>query len=159
VALLTLDRAARQLDQVYLMVHADSFAVIDVGVWLLLHGKHRPAVFRYALLVNRGTGGLEPLLWGVERNDQGENIGLVGDIQWLPRSKVQECLLHVDGKEIGFLGRPSETALAMVRVHQGQKQLPIPDDLKPLAMQDRFTQETAAALEKRLREVFRAAAK
>src|SRR5262249_48331636 len=144
--LMALDKAYEKLSAVHTVVRSDTFVIFDAPVLLLLEGEHRPAVFRYALLLDGATGGLEALLWGVALADQGAYKGVVGPVEWLPPNKIQDALLHVDGKEIGLFGRPSDNALAMSRVHQGKVQLPLPDDLRALAVRGRFTAAEAGEL-------------
>lgn len=151
MARLALDKGSAKLRHVEKVAGSETLAVIDSPGMLLHEGKHRPAVLRYAILVDGQTGRLETLLWAILRNDAGENQGLVGDIEWLPPNKVLNSVLHVDAKDFGPLGLPRESAFALTRVYQGQKQLPWSAELKALATRSRFSAAEAATLEKQLR--------
>jgi hypothetical protein len=147
---LVLSKAQEKLAEVQVVVRSDTLALIDAPGLLQRDGKHQPVVLRYAVLVDPATGKLETLLWAIDRDERGGYAGVAGPVEWLPPNKMEDCVLHVAAHEFSLLG-PSENAFAMNRVPQGQKQLTLTAELKPLAGRMRLTEEMAQELETKLR--------
>jgi hypothetical protein len=149
-----LSKAQDKLQEVQLIARSDTMALVDAPGLLQRDGRHRPVVLRYAVLVDAATGGLETLLWVIERDERGGYKGTTGPAEWLPPNKLEDCVLHVDANEFS-LGVPSENAFAMNRIPQGQKQVPLPDDVKAIAGRSRLSDDLAYRLETRLRELMK----
>lgn len=149
-----LNKAQEKLQEVQLVARSDTMALIDAPGLLQRDGKHQPVVLRYALLVDAATGRLETLLWVIDRDERGGYRGVAGPAEWLPPSKLEDCVLHVDAREFS-LGLPTENAFAMNRVPQGTKQVPLPDEVKPVAGRMRLSADMAYLLETRLREAMK----
>lgn len=150
---IVLNKATEKLKDVQVVVRSDTLVLIDASNLLRRDGRHQPVVLRYAVLVDPATGRLDTLLWVIDRDERGGYRGVAGPAEWLPPNKMEDCVLHVDGKEVSVLGVPSESAFAIERVPQGQKQVALPEDVKPIAGRMRLTGDMARQLEMRLREV------
>lgn len=157
-ARIVLNESTKRVQEVQAVARSDSMAVFDAPSLMLREGKHRPIIVRYALLVDRQTGRLDTLIWPIDRDDRGAYVGLAGAYEWLAPNKIEDCVLHVDGNEF-FAGTPTESAFAMNRFPQGQKQIAIPDEDKALAVKARFSSVAAGELEAKLREVLAKAGK
>lgn len=151
-ARIVLNESTRRIQEVLSVARSDHMALIDAPTLMLREGKHRPIVVRYALLVDGKTGRLDTLIWPIDRDERGAYLGLAGGYEWLAPNKLEDCVLHVDGNEF-FAGAPTESAFAMNRFPQGQKQIAIPDEHKALAVKDRPSRELVAELEAKLRNV------
>jgi len=136
-----------------LVARSPAFALLDAPVLLLQEGKHRPAIFRYALLVEPYHGKLETLLWGFARDGENERRDAIGVLEWLAQDDQQDCLLHVDARELGLFGVPREQAIAQQRIPRGQQQLRPTPEVRELGALSRLTPEQAAELERQLRRL------
>lgn len=139
-----------------LVARSDTMIVVDTPAIMVRRNRNRPVTFRYVLLVDPQTGKLNTLVWYIDRDDKGGHTGVGDHMEWLPPNKLQEIPLYVDGREF-TLGIPSDQAFATTRLPQGQKQIPMPKDLAPLAGEPQFSTEKAQALETRLRELLKQA--
>lgn len=151
---LVLTKAQEKLQEVQVIARSDTMMLIDATGLLQRDGKHHAIILRYALLVDAATGKLETLLWVIDRDERGGYKGAVGPMEWLPPGKMEDCVLHVDANEFTF-GVPSDNAFAMNKVPQGQKQIALADDLKPVAGRMRLTADMALQLETKLREAIK----
>jgi hypothetical protein len=145
-----LERSSDRIKQTAVAARSDTVAVVDNPAVLLYQGSHRNALLRFALLVD-STGRLDTFLWGINRNEEGTNQELIGAIEWLAPNQIQEPVLHVDGSQVSRLGIPSDTALALSRIHPGKKHLEPTEEFKKLATKDRVSPEDARQLERQLR--------
>jgi hypothetical protein len=152
LARVVLDKTYALQQDNLVVVSFNTMAIVDTHAVMLRGTGHRPVILRYSLLLDAGTGKLETLVWMIDRDNQGKYTGVGGTIEWLPPNKVQDVILHVDGKEF-TLGVPTENAFGISELPRGQKQLAMPDDLKPIAGQKRLGVEAARHLERRLREM------
>jgi hypothetical protein len=150
-----LRRAEGKVEGMRLPVRSRLFALVDAPLLLLREGKHRPAVFRHALLVDPRTGKLDTLVWGIGCDEENHYGELLGDLHWLPPGHQEDCLLHADAREFGPLKMPREQVLALDHVHQGRRQLTPTREVRRLGALSRLTPEQAAELERRLRELLR----
>jgi hypothetical protein len=150
LARMILDKANEKQQENLVVVTSSTLALVDTDAAMLRNGKHRPVILRYALLLDPATGRLDSLVWGIDCDSQGRYLGAFGPIEWLPPNKVQDVGLDVDRKEF-TLGVPSELAFALTALPQGQKQIPLPEDLKSVAGQPRLTPASAQFLETKLR--------
>jgi hypothetical protein len=149
VARIVLSTAQERLQDVKLVARAPAFALIDAPGLMLRQDRHRPVVLRYAVLVEESTGRLDTLLWLLDR-DGGQYSGPAGPMEWLPPSKIEDCVLHVDRREF-TLGNPTEKAFAVNRLPRGQKQIAFPEPVRGIAVRPRLSAATAADLEAALR--------
>jgi hypothetical protein len=117
---------------------------------------HAAVVLRYVFLVDAMSGRLDTLVWRIDTDGRGGYDGTVGLIEWLPPNKLVDATLQVDLNEFR-LGIPSEKAFAVTSIPGGQRQLSIPDGLRPLAGTARPTGAQAGQIERQLREMIRAA--
>jgi hypothetical protein len=152
-----LTKAYEKLEALQLVARSDTMAVLDAPNILLRDGKHQSVVLRYAFMVDAATGKLDTLLWAIERDAKGNYRDAVGPIEWLPPSKIEDCVLHVDAREFSALGVPNDFAFALNQMVKGDKTVELPDALKPLAGKPRLTTETAADLETKLRDAMKQA--
>lgn len=144
IASIVLSTAHTRLEQVILVARSNTMGLVDAAGLMLVQGKHRPVVLRYALLVDAHTGKLETLVW--LRDPQTQTI------EWLPPNKNEDCILHVDGNEF-VLGQPTENAFAMISLPKGQKQLAMPEEIRNIQCLPRLTAAQAHVLEFKLREL------
>jgi hypothetical protein len=153
LARIVLRKAQEKLGDIAVVARSVTFLVFDSPSFMIVAGKHKPIVLRYAVLVEEGTGHLTTLVWALGRED-GKYTEPIGAIQWLPPNLTGDCILHVDGNEFS-LGQPTERAFAIISPPKGQKEIMVGDDLKPLISRPRFSSATAAELETKLRQVLR----
>jgi hypothetical protein len=149
--------AQEKLGEIVVVARSRTLMVFDSPGLMLLDGKHKPIVLRYAILVEERTGRLNALVWPLARAEDGKYSGPIGAIQWLPPNLTGDCVLHVDGREFS-LGQPTEKAFAMTAPPKGRKEIKVGDDLKSLIARPRFSATTAAELESKLRQVLQQAA-
>lgn len=154
LARVVLRKSQEKLGETAVVARSATFLVFDSPSFLVVDNKHKSIVLRYAILVEEKSGRLDALVWPVARDADGKYGETLGAIQWLPPSLADDCVLHIDGDEFS-LGQPTEKAFAMTEPPKGRKEIPIGDDLKPLAARPRFTSATAAELESRLREAIK----
>lgn len=151
LARVVLRTAQEKLNDITVVARSATFLVFDSPSMMVVEGKHKPIVLRYALLVELQSGHLNALVWALARAEDGKYSRLVGAIQWLAPNLTGDCVLHVDGSEFS-LGQPTERAFAITAPPKGQKEIKVGDDLKPLLARPRFSTTTAAELETKLRE-------
>ena len=152
-----LDRTAlaggeAHVQEICCVARSRTMLILDAPNVLLHEDKHRLVVLRYAILVDPKTGRLDTLLWLLELEDGGAYLGPVGPMQWLPPSKLVDCLLHVDRDEF-ILGVPTTKGFAMVQIPQGRQTLAFSQELKSTAAQSRLTRASARELERQLRSL------
>ncbi len=152
---LILSEGEKRMQEVLIMARSETMILFDAPGILLVNGKHRSIILRYALLLDEQTGQVYPLVWPIDRDARGAYTGVMGPYEWFPPNKLEDCVIHLDGNEVSFAGIPSELAFAMVRFPQGQMQIPIPEAQKPLAGRSRLSRVMAEELEKNLRETLR----
>lgn len=151
------NRAFELQQEVYLVARSDTMMLIDTYAALRRNGKNRQVVLRYALLADPATGRLDNLVWGIDKDGEGRYAGAFGDIEWLPKNKISDAKLYVDGDEF-TVGIPSENAFAIVEPPKGQKQIAIPEELKTIAGSPKLTADAAYQLEMKLRQALAQAA-
>lgn len=150
LARVVLRTADEKLDAITVVARSATAIVFDSPSLLLVDGKHKPIVLRYAVLIDAQSGRLNTLVWALSR-EAGRYDGPLGAIQWLPANLTSDSLLHVDGDEFS-LGQPTERAFAITTPPKGEKEIAVSDDLKALAARARFSTEAAAELESKLRQ-------
>jgi hypothetical protein len=151
LARVVLRKAQDKLGDISIVARSAAFLVFDAPSFLVVDGKHRPIVLRYAVLVEERTGRLDTLVWALGREEDGKYTEPIGAIQWLPPNLTGDCILHVDGNEFS-LGQPTERAFAITAPPKGQKEIKVRGDLKSLLARPRFSSSTAAELETKLRQ-------
>jgi hypothetical protein len=156
IARIVLSKAQERLGEIAVVARAPTFALIDAPGLMLRRDRHRPVVLRYAVLVEETTGKLDTLLWLLDKDEDGGPVGPAGPMEWLPPSKIEDCVLHVDSREFA-LGNPTEKAFAIHRLPRGQKQIDFPASIREAAARPRLTAEAAADLEAGLRAALKAA--
>lgn len=156
-----LEKSEERLKQMQLVARSNTMAVCDIPAIMLIDQQHADIVLRYVLLVDGRTGRLDTLVWALpaEQSSTESKAAPLSNVEWLPPSMLEECVLHVDKREF-VLGIPSERAFAIVCPPQGERRWELIDllperELRAAACQRRFTPETAAALERALREALR----
>jgi hypothetical protein len=150
LARMVLARADEKLAGVVSVARSPSLAVFDAPNLMLRGGRHRPMVLRYAVLLEPTTGRLDTLVWLLDP-EEGSSAEAA---EWLPPAKVDEGVLHVDGREF-TLGFPNERSFALCRLPAGQRRLTFPEPLRALACQPRLSEALAVDLEARLRAVLK----
>jgi hypothetical protein len=149
----------KKLQDVTIVARSDTMAIVDAYNYLVRDGKHVSVALRHVILVDAATGKLATLLWAIDRDAKGNYKEATGPMQWLPASKLFDCVLHVDGKEINSFGVPSDRAFAVNKMMEGQKQVQLADGFKESAARARLTADAAYELETKLREALKKAAK
>ncbi|HTU19096.1 MAG TPA: hypothetical protein VMG10_13630 [Gemmataceae bacterium] len=157
-ARVVLRTAQEKLDDITILARSATFQVFDSPSLMVVDGKHKRIVLRYALLVEERSGRLDTLVWALGHDQDGKYGNPIGAIQWLPPDLTGDCVLHVDGNEFS-LGQPTEKAFAITAPPKGQKEIKVGDDLKPLVARPRFSTKTAAELETKLRQALQNAKK
>ncbi len=147
---IVLRTAQEKIGEIRVVARSASMLIFDAPSYLVVEGKHKSVILRYALLLDERAGTLKPLVWALER-DGDKYSGPVGPIQCLPPNLTGECVLHVDGNEFS-LGQPTEKAFAAIAPPKGDKEIEAGDDLKPLASRPRFSTAAAEELESTLRK-------
>lgn len=150
LARVVLRTAQEKIAEITVVARSPSMMVFDSPSFLVVEGKHKPIVLRYAVLIEEATGRLHTLVWALIRED-GKYSGPIGAIQCLPPNVTSDSVLHVDGDEFS-LGQPTEKAFALTAPPKGEKEIAVSDALKPLASRARFLTATAAELESKLRD-------
>jgi len=153
---IALERGYERFKTVTVAARTSTMAIVDGPAMMLLDGKHRPVVLRYAILVHPRTGELETLMWMILQDDQGGYERMISDCQWLLPNQVEERLLHVDANEF-VLGLITENAMAIVHLCKGRMEIGFPPDVKRIGTASRLSQESALELEKQLWELMRSA--
>ncbi|MHB1422611.1 MAG: hypothetical protein ACYC3I_05335 [Gemmataceae bacterium] len=156
-ARVVLRTAQEKLGEIAVVARSATLMVFDSPSLMVVEGKHKPIVLRYAVLVEEKSGQLNALVWVLGREADGKYSDPLCPMQWLPANLTGESLLHVDGNEFS-LGQPTEKAFAITAPPKGKKEIKVGDDLKPLASRPRFSSTTAAELESKLRDALRQAA-
>jgi hypothetical protein len=151
LAQIVLRKAQEKLGDIAVVARSATFLVFDSPSFMVVDGKHKPIVLRYAVLVEERTGHLNTLVWALGREEDGRYAEPIGAIQWLPPNLTGDCILHVDGNEFS-LGQPTEKAFAIISPPMGQKEIEISNELTPLIARPRFSSSTAAELEVKLRQ-------
>jgi hypothetical protein len=155
---IALDRGGERLKNVRVVARTPTMAVIDGPAMMVREHKHRPVIIRYAILVNPTTGRLDPLLWAIAQDDRGSYQGMFGLCEVLPPNKYADRGMHVDASEFAF-GLITENAVALLQIHSGQTQITFTEDVKRLAGLPRYSSQSAAELEGRLRSLVETEAK
>lgn len=130
-------------------------AIVDAPVVMRRRQHNRFVNFRYLLLVDSNSGRLDVLLWLVDRNEAGDVLGAVGDIEYLPPNKIVDATLAVDDSQFTF-GVPSDLAFGVTSLPAGRQKIAMPEDLRAIAGQARLSDAEAKTLERRLRDLLRA---
>ncbi|MEN1681218.1 MAG: pyruvate kinase [Planctomycetota bacterium] len=112
--------------------------VMDAPTQMLVGGEHRLRMVRHFYWVSKSTGKLGTLLWSMD-DAGGAAYQTVGEMQLLPPQMLEDRVMHVDGSEFDFLGRPSKNAFALVRLPQGRA-IGMGAELKQAAGVRRFDQ-------------------
>lgn len=150
LACVVLRTAQEKLKDITVAARSATFMVFDSPSFLVVDGKHKPIVLRYAILVDERTGCLNTLVWPLGREADGGYSGPLGPLQWLPPNLTDDCVLHVDGGAFRF-GQPTERAFAILAPPHGKKEILIEDKWKSLASRPRFSSAAAAELGANLR--------
>ncbi len=144
----------RQQSGIPVIIRSDTLVVMDTPIVIRTPTKNQPMVLRYAVVVDPRSGRLDTLCWLIEKDDQDRLLRIVSPLQWLPPNKLIDCKLYVDASEYLF-GIPSKNAYACLSIPQGQVQLNVPPNAERLAIQQRYDDRNAAALDGWLRGVVR----
>lgn len=147
---IALRRTEARLAEVQSLVRSETMMIFDSPTQVQRDGRHRSGILRYTVLVDEKTGHLTPFFWFVAIDEQGRYASSADTFELLPPNKIEECVLHIDGREFS-LGLITEKAIALNRLPAGVKQFPIPEGLKPTVTRARFTRETANDVESYLR--------
>ena len=132
------------------VVRTDTMAVFDTHAVMIRGQQHRLARMRYAILLDPRSGQIATLAWGMDVDQQGRPLAANTPLEWLPPNKVDDCVLHVDPRQITF-GIPNDLAFAVNGAPQGQREIPLTTDLARLSSQPSYVPQTAKSLETLLR--------
>ena len=128
-----------------LVFSGPTMGLLDTPVWFRCGHDNKLVRYRYAMLADTATGRLDTLLWRLDAE------GLTGAV-WLKPDTVDPAELVVDRKKVNRLGIPGDDAFAVAKM-PGGRSVPLPDDLRKLAAQMRFTADEAHTLDTRLRNL------
>lgn len=147
---ITLTTGYRVQQQARIVVFGPTFAVVDTPVTFHCGQRNHALRFRYGLLVNARTGALEVLAWrlGLEN---GQYADLTRAVLLHPNT-IDEAELVPDLNEFP-LGIPNERAFGVEDLPPHRREVTIPESLRELAGQTRFTPEQAYRLENALRQL------
>jgi hypothetical protein len=151
-AQMVLRRSYAKLLQSVQVARSETMAILDAPVVMIRDGRHKPVLHRQVVLVDPRTGRLETLVWAIDLDEQGRYRAVSTPAVWLRPNSIQEVILHVDRREF-TLGMPSDNAFGLSAMPSGQKQIPLPNDLLPLAAAPRLSAASAGQLNKRLWEL------
>jgi hypothetical protein len=135
-----------------LVFSGPSMGLLDTPVWFRCGEDNRLIRYRYALLVDAGTGRLDVLLWRLG-TEGGGCSGLPEAILVKPDT-IDPAELVVDRRKVNRFGVPGDDAFAVDKMPAGRA-VPIAAELKTLAAQTRFTADEAHALDTGLRNLLK----
>ena len=144
-----LDTGYRVQKQAVVPVRGAAFAVLDTPVTVRCAAGNRTIRYRYALLADARSGGLDVLLWQLPGAD-----GACGDLSravLLEPNCIDEAELVPDPEQFNRFGIPGETAFAVDKLPPHRLELPFPPALRGLVARTRFAPDEARALEDGLR--------
>lgn len=129
-----------------LVFSGPTMGLLDTPVWYRCGDDNKLVRYRYAMIVEPTTGRLDALLWRLG----GE--GGLDEAVWLKPNTIDPTELVVDSKKVNRFGIPGDDAFAVDKMPAGRA-VPMPEDLRKLAAQTRFTLEEARDLDTRLRKL------
>ncbi len=132
-----------------LVFSGPSMALLDTPVWFRVGDDNKLVRYRYAMLVDPGSGRLDTLLWRLGTDGVGTSFD---DAVWLKPDTVDVAELVVDRRKVNRFGIPSDDAFAVDKMPGGLK-IAIPAAIQKLAAQTRFTADEAFALDSALRKI------
>lgn len=143
-----LDTGYRVQGRAVLPVRGPTFALLDTPVIARCTDRNRYVRYRYALLIDPATGGLDVLLW-VLGGEGGECADLTRAVL-LPPNCLDEAELVPDPRE--FDGpKPTDLSFAVDRLPPYRVEMVLPAALRAQAAQTKFAPAEARALEDGLR--------
>lgn len=147
---ITLTTGYRVQQQSRVVVLGPTFAVVDTPVTFRCGERNYALRFRYALLVHPHTGTMEVLAWrlGLEN---GQCADLTRAVLLHPNT-IDEAELVPDLNEFP-LGIPNERAFGVEELPPHRLEVTIPEPIRELAGQTRFTADEAFRLETALRKL------
>ena len=129
-----------------LVFSGPTMGLLDTPVWYRCGDDNKLVRYRYAMIVEPTTGRLDALLWRIGDESR------LDEAVWLKPNTIDPTELVVDSKKVNRFGIPGDDAFAVDKMPAGRV-VPIPEDLRKLAAQTRFTFEEAHALDTRLRKL------
>lgn len=145
-----LDTGYKIQGQAVVPVRGPSFALLDTPVIVRCGDRNRMVRYRYALLVDPDTGGLDVLLWVL--GGEGGECGDLSRVVRLEPNCIDPAELIPDPKE--FDGpRPSDLSFAVDKLPPYRVEMVLPPELRGPAAQTKFTPDEAHALEAGLRKL------
>ena len=126
-----------------LVLSGPTMGLLDTPVWYRCGDDNKLVRYRYAMLVDAASGRLDTLLWRL-------GDGGLAEAVWVKANTIDPAELVVDSKKVNRFGVPGDDAFAVDKMPTGRA-LPIPEDLRKLAAQTRFTLDEARTLDARLR--------
>lgn len=148
-----LTRGYKTQDLAIEILHGHSFALLDTPVWYRIGERSKLCRYRYGLLVDTATGRLDTLTWRL--NPDG-SLGDDAQVVWLNPNTIDIAELVPDWDEFMPGGMPkfdSDSSFAVAGLPKGRETFPLPQDLRALAIQTRFTPQDAHTLETELRKL------
>jgi hypothetical protein len=132
------------------ILHGHSFALLDTPVWYRIGERSKLCRYRYALLVDTATGRLDSLTWRLNPD------GSLGDdalVVWLNPNTLDIAELVPDMNEfVAGFPKDSDALFAVAGLPKGRETFPLPEGIRAVAVQTRFTPPEAHALETELRK-------
>jgi hypothetical protein len=144
---LVLGRAEAAVGRGRLAARTPTFALYDASVEWDDGGAHRSIYLRYALLVDRGTGGLRVFCWPTAESPADREPP--PEVVAVPPGASFTCGIHVKA-ERALGGLPVSWLFAMTELPPGERR-PLPDSLREWSVADPATAEASEAMERALR--------
>ena len=144
---LVLDRAEAELMKGRLVARSPTFALLSTPATLVVDGKHRAVLLRYALLVDPATGALCTAVWAIAADPRERRP--VREWVQLPGPLVFDCRLDVAaGRLLGAV--PVSWSFALTALPPGRVR-PLPPALRGWPDRDPKTPAEVTQLEQALR--------
>lgn len=109
----------QQLSKVILVAQTSTVAIFDAPSVMLLSGKHVLVTTRHLLWIEPRSGKGAMLTWLLDTSSAPSRI-VRAPLRLVPFSTMETRKIHVDGKEFGLLGIPSERAFALEDLPPGK---------------------------------------
>lgn len=139
----------KELNTVLSPGNTPTMAMFDFTAVQLRDDKRSPVTLRYAAMIDPADGQMDVVYSPLEPTPDGYRF--IGDsATQLPRNHTMDWEMHVDGGKVSF-GAPKADAFAVTKLPQGTT-IAATDELKHAVTARSFTAESAARLERLLRE-------
>jgi hypothetical protein len=133
-----------------IVVQGPTFGLVDTPVWFRCGENHRLIRFRYALLVDELSGRLDLVVWGLD--PEGGCVDSASAVVLAPDTVEEAELIPDMSKFTGGL-TTADDAFGVDRLPRHRARLLLPEAIRSLATQTKFTPDQAHTLETELRRL------